>query len=188
MDESDTILVKRAIRGDRDAFDKLYYMYASRIHLYARLRVKDPIEAEDVTAIVFMNAWGAIAGFSPKHDGAFAPWLFAIAKNAVADCFRKARDDESLDGLDVTPMDDKTSNPEDVLESRLTIQELQQAMSTLTDDQRDVVHLRYIEGFSPREIATIMRKQPGTIRGLQFRALAALRRALSRVSEGDTLD
>jgi RNA polymerase sigma-70 factor, ECF subfamily len=179
--EPEAALVERAIRRDADAFGALYDRYFDRIYRYARLRVGNAADAEDVTATVFLSAWRAIDRFSPKHDASFAGWLFRLAHNAVVDRYRRTRDDMSLDvdgealrAEEVTLL----ANPESLLEWRLTVDELHHALLALTEEQREVVLLRFVEGLSAREVGDILGKQEGTVRGMQFRAIEALRRIL----------
>lgn len=188
MDESDTFLVKRAIRGDREAFSQLYFRYADQIYRFARFRLQNRDDAEDLTSGVFLNAWGSIKRFSPKHDSSFGAWLFKIARHAVTDTYRRARDVVSLDAMESIPVDEATASLEDVLEARLTLLTLYQALNMLTSEQRDVVILRFFVGLSAREVGDILGKQENAVRGMQFRALEAMRRALERAREGDTLD
>ncbi|HEU5347761.1 MAG TPA: sigma factor-like helix-turn-helix DNA-binding protein, partial [Ktedonobacterales bacterium] len=62
------------------------------------------------------------------------------------------------------------------------------ALSVLTNEQRDVILLRFIEGLSAREVGDIMGKHENAVRGMQFRAIEAMRRALNLAREGDFLD
>ena len=65
---------------------------------------------------------------------------------------------------------------------------VQQALRHLTNEQRDVVLLRFVEGFSARKVGDILGKHEGAVRGMQFRAIEAMRRALHLAREGDPLD
>ncbi len=182
--EPEPALIERAIARDADAFGELYNLYFERIYRYVRLKVGNASDAEDVTAVVFLSAWRAIDRFSPKHEASFSGWLFRLAHNALVDRFRRIRPTVSLDeALDESPVEDVKLSPEATLDRRLTIAELQRALLALTDEQREVVLLRFIEGLSAREVGDIMGKQEGTVRGMQFRALEALRRALARSRE-----
>src|SRR5439155_17375335 len=75
--------------------------------------------------------------------------------------------------------------PDQVAETRQWIEAVRTALATLTEDQRDAIALRFFAGLSARETAEAMGRQEGTIRGLQFRAIAALRRQLLIEAEGD---
>lgn len=188
MDDSDAYLVARAIRRDREAFAQLYDRYFRRIYRYVWLKVNNKSDAEDVTSAVFLNAWRCIDRFAPKHDGSFLAWLFTLAHNALIDGIRRERDTVSLDAIETVRLDETSHQPEEALESRLTIMAVQQALARLTSEQRDVVLLRFIEGFSAREVGDILGKQEGAVRGMQFRAIEAMRRALNLAREGDPLD
>ena len=177
-DESESTLVARAIRGDADAFGILYALYFDRVYLYARLKMGNPTDAEDLTATVFLKAWKSIDRFSPKAGSSFAGWLFRLAHNALVDGFRRAKEVISLDSDGAA-----SASPEDQLVWRLTLDELHQALGELTQEQRDVVLLRFVEGLSAREVGIIMGKQEGAVRGMQFRAIEALRRALAALRE-----
>lgn len=187
MNDSDAFLVAKATRRDRDAFSQLYDRYFDRIYRFVRFRVSNQADAEDITAGVFLNAWRAIERFSPKHDASFISWLFRMTHNALTDRYRRHHDVVSLDDSALMESHELSEQPEDELESRLTIIALQQALRMLTSEQRDVVLLRFIEGLSAREVGDIIGKQEGAVRGMQFRALEAMRRALLLSREGDAL-
>lgn len=184
-DETETSLVARAIQRDPEAFGVLYHLYFEKIYRYACLRLHNPSDAEDVTAAVFLSAWRGIDRFSPKHETSFAGWLFRLAHNTVVDCYRRLRETVSLDKPEILHADRFAfPSPEIELEWQLTLAELHGALQLLTEEQREVVVLRFVEGLSAREVGDIMGKQEGTVRGMQFRAIEALRRALSLAKEG----
>lgn len=176
--ESEATLVARAVQRDAEAFSELYSLYFARVYRYVRLRVGNQPDAEDLTSMVFLRAWNAIDHFAPKHEASFAGWLFKLAHSLVVDRYRRARDTASLDDELSRDEGGPHSTTEAELDWRLTIAELHQALRALTDEQREVVVLRFVEGLSAREVGDIMGKQEGTVRGMQFRAILALRRAL----------
>jgi RNA polymerase sigma-70 factor, ECF subfamily len=176
--ESETTIVARAVQRDTEAFSELYTLYFGRVYSYMRLRVGNHSDAEDLTSMVFLRAWNAIDHFAPKHEASFAGWLFKLAHSLVVDRYRRARDMISLDAELSRDVDDPDSAAEAELEWRQTVAELHQALKELTDEQRKVVELRFVEGLSAREVGDIMGKHEGTVRGMQFRAIGALRRAL----------
>lgn len=188
MDDSDAFLVLRATRRDREAFSQLYDRYFHRIYRFIWLKINNRADAEDLTSSVFLNAWRTIDRFSPKHDASFIAWLFKLAHNALVDRYRREHDVVSLDALEAYDPWDMSVRPEDDLESRLTGIAIRQALTFLTSEQRDVVLLRFVEGLSAREVGDILGKQEGAVRGMQFRAIEAMRRALQLVREGEILD
>lgn len=176
--ESEATLVARAVKRDAEAFSELYSLYSARVYRYVRLRVGNQPDAEDLTSMVFLRAWNAIDHFAPKHDASFAGWLFKLAHSLVVDRYRRAHDTTSLDDDLSRDSDEPPSTAEAELEWQLTVDELHQALKALTAEQREVVVLRFVRGLSAREVGTIMGKHEGTVRGMQFRAIVALRRAM----------
>lgn len=181
-DEPETRLVLRAANCDREAFSELYDRYFTRIYRYVRLRVDNQTDAEDLTETVFLNALRAISRFRPKHEASFAAWLFKLAHSAVVDCRRRTHDAVSLDMTPDIP-DESAHDAGAQLEWHLTITELRSALLALTEEQREVVLLRFVEGLSAREVGDIMGKHENAVRGMQFRAIETLRRVLTRVKE-----
>ncbi|HLZ23167.1 MAG TPA: sigma-70 family RNA polymerase sigma factor [Ktedonobacterales bacterium] len=183
-DEPEASLVARAIKRDAEAFSLLYNLYFDRVYRYVWLRVGHAADAEDVTAAVFLSAWRTIDRFSPKHELSFAGWLFRLAHNLLIDRYRRMRETVSLDSMAHETVEmGAFPGPEAELEWRFTLTDLHNALLTLTKEQREVVLLRFVEGLSAREVGSIMGKQEGTVRGMQFRAIEALRRALSLAEE-----
>lgn len=184
--EHESALVTRATQREHDAFGQLYTLYFDRIYRYVRIKLGNPAEAEDITSIVFCNAWRTIHNFSPQRESSFAAWLFRLAHNAVVDRFRSMHETVSLDAADQRPsIHTVLPGPEAQVERKLTITELSVALGLLTEEQREVVLLRFVEGMSAREVGDIMGKQEGAVRGMQFRAIEALRRVMTRHYETD---
>lgn len=169
-------LAVSATHHDREAFGLLYDRYVTKIYQYVYYKVGSTSEAEDLTAQVFLRAWEAIGGYEWREHP-FSAWLFRIARNLVVDYHRARRDTVSLEGTDggdeIRPSDEEL--PDQSLQALFTSEQLRQAVSKLTDEQQEVIVLRFIEGYSTAEIASIMGKREGAIRGLQFRGLATLR-------------
>ncbi len=178
-------LVDRARHGDADAFGSLFDLYHVAIYRYVASRVRQPAEAEDLTQTVFMKALEALPRYEARGVP-FAGWLFRLARNAVIDFVRTRREHLDLDVL--AGHTDGEPEPIETVMTRADIEAVGRALSGLTDEQREVIALRFFGGLSSKEAADAMGKQEGTIRGLQFRALVALRRQLGLDVEGDDLE
>ena len=168
-------LVDDARSGDAEAFGRLFDHYHVSIHRFVASRVRRPSDAEDLTQIVFVKALEAL----PRYESRGVPfggWLFRLARNTVIDHVRTRHEHAGLDAAGGHA--DADAGPDEVAATRQAIETVGAALSALTDDQRDVIALRFFAGLSAREAAEAMGKQEGTIRGLQFRAIAALRREL----------
>lgn len=168
-------LVAQAQQGDAEAFGALFDEYHGPVYRFIVNRVGDPVDAEDLTQTVFVKVLEAL----PRYESRGVPfggWLFRLARNTVIDHVRTRREHATLDT--VAERTDEEPGPHEIVVIRADIDKVGEALAKLTDEQRDVIALRFIAGLSSREAAEAMGKQEGTIRGIQFRALAALRRHL----------
>ena len=167
-------LARAASAGDIDAVGRLYDQLVGPIYRYIAVRVRSREDAEDLTHLVFERIVAALPRY--RHDGKpFSAWAFRIARNAVIDHLRRTRRTEPLE---VMPERDDASGPDAISLQEEEIRELRAAILRLTPDQREALILRYASGLSADEAAQVMGRQAGTIRGLTFRAIEALRRQL----------
>ena len=181
-DETLDRLVAEAKAGDREAFGRIFDAYAGPIHRFIASRVNRPSDAEDLTQLVFVKVLEAL----PRYESRGVPfggWLFRLARNAVIDFVRTRHDHADLEAVVEQARGD--AGPDEMVIVRQELDAVEAAMATLTDDQREAIALRFFSGLSAREAAQAMGKQEGTVRGLQFRAIAALRRQLE-IEEGAT--
>jgi RNA polymerase sigma-70 factor (ECF subfamily) len=174
-DETLDRLVTEAQAGNAAAFGQIFDLYAVPIHRFIASRVNRPSDAEDLTQLVFVKALEALPRYEARGIP-FGGWLFRLARNAIIDQARTRRDHLSL----VTAMTRETeeAGPEAVATLREDVERVAAAMKDLTEDQREVIELRFFAGLTVLEAAEAMDRQEGTIRGLQFRAIASLRRSL----------
>ena len=164
------VLVERGRHGDADAFGALYDRYQPEILRYLTHRVRDPEAAEDLAQQVFLKAWQAVPRYQ-QRGVPFKAWLYRMAHNQMVDYHRARRPSTDLEGVDV---------PEDpIAEQRVIrlelLRRLQEALDRLSQDHREVLVLRFLMEKSAAEIGEIMDRKDVTVRGLQFRALRALR-------------
>ncbi|HYI66733.1 MAG TPA: sigma-70 family RNA polymerase sigma factor [Candidatus Limnocylindrales bacterium] len=168
-------LAVAATTGDIEAVGRLYDALVGPIYRYVAVRVRRREDAEDLTHLVFERIFGALPRY--KHNGRpFAAWAFRIARNAVIDHQRRLRPTEQLGSIaepaDGIGLEALSLHGEE-------IRELQAAIRQLTPDQQEAIALRYAVGLSAEEAARVMGRRAGTIRGLTFRAIEALRRRLT---------
>ena len=162
-------------RIDQKELGEIYDLYADRIYHYIYVRVGDQRLAEDLSAEVFIRMLEAVRVSAGWHTS-LSGWLYRIAHNLVVDHFRRKPQREVLE-LDERIVSTEGS-PLSVVEKRLTQQKLRSALRNLTEDQQQVIVLKYMEGLSNLEVAQVMDKTEGAIKALQHRALASLRRVL----------
>jgi RNA polymerase sigma-70 factor, ECF subfamily len=169
-------LAVAATAGDVEAVGRLYDSLVQPIYRYVAMRLRRREDAEDVTQLVFERIVAALPRY--QHNGKpFAAWAFRIARNAVIDHQRRLRPTEPL-GMIAEPSDGVLLEALSLHDEE--IRELRAAIRALTPDQQEALALRYGAGLSAEEAARVMGRQAGTIRGLTFRAIEALRRHLAR--------
>ena len=177
-------LVQQARDGDAGAFGQLFDHYGEPIYRYIASRVNRPSDAEDLTQVVFVKALEALPRYESRGIP-FGGWLFRLARNTVIDHVRTRREHTDIEALAEQPGVDP--GPEAIVVVRDEMAAVSAALASLTDEQRDTIALRFFGGLSAREAADAMGKQEGTIRGLQFRAITALRRELG-IDKGGATD
>jgi len=164
----------RAAQRDRAAFGALYRRYVERVYGYCFYLLGDHHDAEDTTERTFLAALGAIDRF--RDDGAtFRAWLFRIAHNELANSLRQRQRRRRR----TTRLEDGPEPMADVDPARLVgvadeARRLRGAVSRLTDDRRQVIVLRFVDGLSTREIGVVLGRSEGAVRVLQHRALRDL--------------
>jgi RNA polymerase sigma-70 factor (ECF subfamily) len=167
-------LALAATKGDSQAVGRLYDQLVGPVHRYVSLRLRRREDAEDVTQLVFERV---VAGLPRYRHGKrpFAAWTFRIARNAVIDHLRRTRPDEPLtvghDRAAVEGVENLSLRGEQ-------IRELRTAIRGLTPDQQEALALRFAADLTAEEAAQVMGRRAGTVRGLTFRAIAALRRRM----------
>jgi RNA polymerase sigma-70 factor (ECF subfamily) len=168
-------LVAEAQHGDAWAFGMIFDHYHESIHRFIASRVHRPSDVEDLTQQVFVKALEALPRYESRGIP-FGGWLFRLARNAVIDHVRTRHDHAELGSI--VEWAHGEAGPDEIAVVRQELDAVSAALASLTDEQRETIELRFFAGLSARETAEAMGKQEGTIRGLQFRAIAALRRQL----------
>ena len=170
VDEAEQI--RQAQNGDRDALGQLYDANHQKIFRYIAYRVGDSAVAEDLTAEVFVVMVRKLHSYEDRGKP-FIAWLYTIAGNIVKMAYRKNK------RVEFNPfpeeMIDQKETPDQIIEKRLTHAKLVSLLPRLTEEQHQVILLKFIEGFTNIEIAHMIGKKEGAVKGLQHRALQALK-------------
>jgi RNA polymerase sigma-70 factor (ECF subfamily) len=177
-------LVEAARQGDPEAFGSLFDHYYGPVYRYVAARVGRPSDAEDLAQLVFVKALEALPRYELRGIP-FGGWLFRLARNVVIDHIRTRRDHATLDV--VAERIDSGVGPDDLAQMRQEMASVTVALRRLTPEQREAIELRFFAGLSAKEAAEAMGRQEGTVRGLQFRAIATLRRELGIEDPANTL-
>jgi len=171
-------LLERAKEFDPAALEAIYDRYSPKIYNYIYRRLGDVALAEDLTAQVFLRMLEAIQDAKAWRTS-FSGWLYRIAHNLVVDHFRQRSRTTRVSLEDAPPLLAADGDPVEITDQRLARERLLLAMQQLTDDQAQVVALRFLEGLSIAEVASAMNRSEGAVKALQYRAVLALRRLLS---------
>ncbi len=160
---------------DRELLTAIYDGCHLAIYRNIYRQVGDVEAARDLTADVFQRLIAAVQkGKGPsKNERA---WLFRTAHNIVIDYYRRQKFRDHLP-LSREPAD-KGLDPLQVVENRIMVESIRVAMTKLTPEQQAVLNLKLLEGLSTTEVAAVLERSTGAIKGLQHRALTALRRLL----------
>lgn len=171
-------LLKKAQNGDKDAFAELYREHVQAIFRYVYNRVSDRQLAEDLTGDIFTRALQGLSSYQDQGKPLLA-WLYRIAHARVVDHYRRVdrRPDES--DVDAVPIS-VTPDMDERLLRQQAARALRDAITYLTDEQQQVIVLRFIEGYRIEEVATVMGKKSNAIKALQHRALRSLGSRLER--------
>jgi RNA polymerase sigma-70 factor, ECF subfamily len=170
-------LAQRASKHDQEAFAALYTAYVDKIYKYLYYKVGSAQDAEDLCEQVFLKAWEAIGRYT-WCGYPFSSWLYRLAHNLVVDHYRTRRESVPLQDMIATGSEPVDNDPADAFARTLDAAELVTAITQLTEDQRQVIALKFIEGYDNAEIAQMLSKKEGAIRALQYRALRSLQAIL----------
>jgi RNA polymerase sigma-70 factor (ECF subfamily) len=186
--DPDTLLVERARTGDARAFEMLVVRYRRRIERLIGRMTRDDALIQDLAQETFLRAWRALPQF--RGESAFYTWLYRIAVNTARKSLAEARRDPVLTESELTPVGDEDETfrpesepinhdtPEGLLATRQIAAAVNAAVDRLSEDLRQAVVLREIEGLSYEEIAEIMNCPLGTVRSRIFRAREAISQRL----------
>jgi RNA polymerase sigma-70 factor (ECF subfamily) len=173
-------LIRLAQRGDADACTVLYEQHYDAVYRYCYCRVSDVGLAQDLAAEVFVRMVDKLHTFKVRGRPLLA-WLYTIARNLVTDAHRQNSRATYLP-LDAASHLRSTGEEDPVrsVDRRIQAECLAAALGHLTEDQRQVILLKFMEDYRNGQIARILGKSEGAIKSLQHRALHALRRALEK--------
>src|SRR5215469_904113 len=174
-----TVLARARVM-DQQAVSLLYKRFLPAVYRYALGRVGNPHTAEDVTSDTFFAMLEAIHTVQADDELGFAAWLLGIARNKTLMHFRHMRGQPSVVSRYPEQVDTaiEADDPLRILTARESWDEVAAALDRLTEEQRTVVLYRCVLGYSAEEVGEMLGRQAGTIRALQFRALASLARVL----------
>ncbi len=173
-------LIKRAVKGDSDAFETLIRAHESRMYAVTLRMCGSREDAQDCLQEAMLRIYKAMDSF--RGQSSFGTWVYRITMNTCLDELRrrKVRQSTSLDAMLETGWSptDETNTPEKNSLRNEQRRSIEKAIATLPEDMRSAVVLRDIQGFSYEEIAQILSANVGTIKSRISRGREKLREAL----------
>ena len=166
---TDRELLGRVGSGDHDAFEELYRRYARAVLALALRRLGDRGRAEDATQEVFAAVWRSARSYNPAR-GAGSTWLFAVARNAIVDGFRK-RPEPVAEPPDLPSTE---AGPPEQTDAGWVSWRIHRALETIPERERTLIELAYWSGLSQSEIAEFLNLPLGTVKTRTRSALARL--------------
>ena len=168
------------IKYKESVLSSLYEEYYDKIARYAYVRIGNKAEAEDIAGEVFLKALDSLKSYKERGIPMQA-WLFRIAHNLVADYYRRIKKQKTVP-IENTQIESDI-NPVTAAEQNLDIERVKKAMEQLTQEQKEVIKLRFFSELTSREAGQVLNKSDGAVREMQRAAIEKLRNILSIDSE-----
>ena len=181
----DSLLVIQAKEGSREAFSALMELYQTKVYNLALRMTGSPEDAADLTQEAFLNAWRGLSSF--RGGSSFSTWLYRLTNNACIDFLRREKrrksvengfsmDDEEQNYAELVP--DDAPAPQALLEGKELKEAIRRGLAQLSEEHRQVLVLREVNGLSYAEIARVTGLEEGTIKSRIARARISLRKIL----------
>lgn len=175
----DDFLLARAQQFDQEALGEIYDIYSPKLYAYAYRLLGDVQSSEECVAETYYRFLQSLRGGSGPHTFLKA-YLYRIAHNWIIDYYRRK---PVADAFLPDRLAEEGPGPEKLASQNMEQEQIRAALLQLTPDQRQVVLLKFYEGWDNDVIAEMLQKPVGSIKSLQHRALGALRRSLRQIEE-----
>jgi RNA polymerase sigma-70 factor (ECF subfamily) len=167
--ETDGELLVRVADRDREAFEQLYHRYVRSVFGLALRRLRDRQRAEDAVQETFSAVWRSAGSYKPER-GPAAPWLYAVARNAIVDRMRA----KSEPPAELPETASAEPGPAERAESAYVSWRVHRALEELPTREREVLELAYWSGLSQSEVANFLAIPLGTVKTRTRSALTRL--------------
>lgn len=183
-------LIKKIKDGDMDAFTQLVELFGDRAVNFAYRMLKDQVDAEDAVQEAFLKVFDKIHTF--KQESKFSTWFYTVLSNICRDMLRKKSKKPMTVSINQTnredddfelQLEDTSYEPHENFIKKDALNVLDKALTQLSDEHREVIVLRDIEGFDYEKIAEILGISLGTVKSRISRARISLRKILEENKE-----
>jgi RNA polymerase sigma-70 factor (ECF subfamily) len=165
----------QAAKVNPAAFDTLYQRYMPQVYRYLRARTHSEDDAADLTQQVFLQALNALPNYQ-ERGLPFAAWLFRIAHNTVVNSYRRNHPNLDWDALPEAMHPAATQDPETTALQHESLSQLQQLLTQLSHDKRELLALHFAAGLTTREIAAMVGKSEAAVKKQLSRTVQALKK------------
>jgi RNA polymerase sigma-70 factor (ECF subfamily) len=173
-------LITRVQAGEPHLFAAIYERHFDRVYAYLRVALQDSHAAEDGVQEIFLRALKALPDFELR-EAPFSSWLLRVARNYTINHHRREGQTQAEDPVDVEQRLENGETFDPRLLNRLSDGDLMVFIQRLPEAQRQVIALRYIMDLSNVEVAEILGRTPESVRQLQSRAFAFLRKRFAAI-------
>ncbi|MBQ1862523.1 MAG: sigma-70 family RNA polymerase sigma factor [Clostridia bacterium] len=175
--------LKKLLSGDEKAFEEFIKENQAKVYRVALSMVRNPQDAEDIAQETFVKVYMSLSSFAGRSE--ITTWVYRIAYNLSIDFLKKhgkrAKITKTLDDPDDTELlelSDDSFLPEDAFEKKEVKKDIYDALQSLPDEQRELIELKDIHGFSYEEIAEMLSIKEGTLKSRLNRGRLALKKIL----------
>lgn len=169
-------LVEQAIKGDKDSFCMLYGIYKNKLYRYAYYRLGNQTDAEDAVSNCVLSAFQQISKL--RNANAFSSWIFSILRASCNKQIKRQIENRNSDNID----DVENSILTDI-SSAIEKTEIEEALSILKNDEKEIVLLSVVAGFNSKEISKMVDIASGSVRSKLSRSLKKMREFLEEQNE-----
>lgn len=175
----DDVGVMVAARQDPKNFALIYERYFRRIYLYCFRHIGNSEEAEDLASLVFVQAFRSLQNY---RGGSVSAWLFRIAYGTVANYYRNARSEISIDAKDRDVPADTPDTLENIMQAE-THRTIRLLVASLTKEEQEILSLKIDAGLSSQEIGELLNKSAGAVRIQLHRIIKQLRERYRQIED-----
>lgn len=164
-------LIKKAQKGDADAYGELYKKYFQKIYRYCKFNTDNNEVAKDICQESFVKAWKKLKDFKTEGNWSLQSFLFTIARNLIIDRVRKKKE-YALEQFEELPSE---YDLYEEVDKGQDVQRVREVLSKLEDMDRQIIILRYFEEMSSQEVAAILGIKDGALRVRTFRVMQKMK-------------